>query len=469
MITIDQLSAIVSEGESEVLEFKQTTGQRTEAAKTVCAMLNTRGGRVLFGVDRVGTIVGQSVTDKTVEDVVNEIRLIDPPALPSIDRIAVSPRFQAIMITTQRGSRRPYVYKNTAFRRVGNSNLPLSREEYNRLLLEELHATSRWENQQAEGWTVRDLDSGEIVRTLDESIRRGRMEDPGTRNPVDILRGLGLLREEQLLRSAVVLFAKPERLLPDYPQCLLRVARFRGVDKTEFLDNRQFRGGVFDLLTRSERFLRENLPVAGRIVPNLFERIDDPLYPPLALREALANAFCHRDYGLGGGSVAIAIFDNRLEISSSGPLHFGITVQSLYQEHDSQPWNPLIANTLYRRGVIETWGRGTLKIAELTEQAGLPRPEIEEIAGSVVVRFWPSEYLAPQRIRHDLTTRQQIVLRELGKHGPVALRELTELLGEMITQRALRDELAFLKRLELVESTGYGRGARWFVVSQIGH
>src|SRR5690606_26241607 len=125
----------------------------------------------------------------------------------------------------------------------------------------------------------------------------------------------------------------------ELPQCLLRVARFRGKDKNEFLDNRQFHGNTFDLLLKAERFLRENLPVAGRIQPNVFERIDDPLYPPVALREALANAFCHRDYSIGGGSVSVGVFDDRLEITSTGTLHFGLTPEMLYLPHESLPWN----------------------------------------------------------------------------------------------------------------------------------
>ena len=142
----------------------------------------------------------------------------------------------------------------------------------------------------------------------------------------------------------------------EFPQCLLRVARFRGTDKTEFLDNRQFFGNAFDLLTKAERFLRENLPVAGRVQPSLFERVDDPLYPPVALREALANAVCHRDYSLGGGAIAVGIYDDRLEISSSGTLHFGLTPAALFQPHESLPWNPLIARVFFagassRRGV----------------------------------------------------------------------------------------------------------------------
>src|SRR5262249_15403033 len=155
----------------------------------------------------------------------------------------------------------------------------------------------RWENQPAEGFGVADLDHAEILRTIDEAIRRQRLEDPGTRDIPALLQGLNLIREGQLLNASVVLFGQAQRLPAYYPQCLLRLAGFLGRHADEFLDNRQEYGHAFDLLLRGQRFFRDHLPVAGRIVPHLFERIDDPLYPPAALREALANALCHRDFG----------------------------------------------------------------------------------------------------------------------------------------------------------------------------
>ena len=279
----------------------------------------------------------------------------------------------------------------------------------------------------------------------------------------EVLRGFGLTRHGVLLRCAVVLFAHGSRLLPDFPQCTLRVARFRGIDKTEFLDNRQFHGNIFDLLPRAERYLRENLPVAGRVVPNLFERQDDPLYPPLALREALANAFVHRDYSVGGGAVTAGIYDDRLEITSTGSLHFGLTVDDLYESHASQPWDPLMAHVLYKRGIIETWGRGTIKITELTERAGLPRAEFEEIPGALVVRFRPSRYVAPQRVGHALSGRQQEILRVLGGHHRLALSQIRSALVDEVPATTLRDDLGFLRKLELVENRGHGRGAVWFL------
>jgi ATP-dependent DNA helicase RecG len=266
----------------------------------------------------------------------------------------------------------------------------MQQARYERLLLERMHAGHRWENQPAHGFTIKELYRSEILRTVDEAVRRQRLEEPRTRDITALLTGLGLIEKGKLLNAAVVLFGKAERLLPNYPQCLLKMARFRGVDKTEFVDNRQEYGNAFDLFQRAQRFMQDHLPVAGRILPNVFERVDDPLYPPAALREALANALCHRDYSIAGGSISLAIYDDRLEIASTGELPFDLTPDKLTQPHASRPWNPLVAQTFYRRGIIEAWGRGTLKMAELSRQAGLEPPEFESRTGEFVVRFRPS-------------------------------------------------------------------------------
>ena len=463
-MTPQEIDGLVAPGESETLELKRTTRLRQEGAQAVCAMLNHRGGYVLYGVEPDGKIVGQQVSDHTIEEVAQELGRIDPPAMTSIriDPIDLGNGQSVIAVAVQSGHHQPYSYRGSAYRRVGNTNQVMTRDEYNRILLERLHNEQRWENRYAEGWSADDLDQAEIRRTIKEAVRRGRLDDPGSDDPDDLLRGLGLLREGRLLRAALVLFGQPERMESEMPQCRLRVARFRGSDRAEFHDNRQFYGNAFALLRQAERFLRDSLPVAGRIVPDALERIDEPLYPPEAWREALANAFCHRDYSIGGGSVGVAIYDDRLEITSSGSLPFGLTPEQLFRPHESRPWNPLLARVFYRRGFIEEWGRGTLKMAELLAAAGLPPPEIEDAAGSVAVRFRPGRYAPPQRVTIDLTERQQTILSLLNRApGGLTLGEILGFLDPPQPEPSVIDDLAMLRTLKLAVSFGQGRGARW--------
>ena len=268
-----------------------------------------------------------------------------------------------------------------------------------------------------------------------------------------------MLKEGRLNNAAIVLFGT--RFLPDYPQCQLRMARFRGVDKSEFLDQRQIEGHAFTLLDEAMLFLRRHLPVAGRIVPGLFEREDEPLFPLEALREALVNAFCHRDYTIVGGAVSLAIYDDRLEIWSDGRLPSGLTPEDLKREHPSKPRNPLIVKVFYLRGIIERWGRGTQKIVELCVKAGHPEPEFGEQAGSVWVRFLPSGYIVPHRVAHDLTERQREILQIVAHHGPIPLRGIMDRMSNPPASATVRDDLYHLKRLELIDSKGHGRGAVW--------
>lgn len=331
------------------------------------------------------------------------------------------------------------------------------------MLFERMHREQRWENQPAAGWTVSDLDATEIRRTVAEAVRRGRLEEPLSRDPSDLLLGLGLLHDGILLRAAAVLFGDTSRLEFEMPQCLLRVARFRGSDRMEFLDNRQFNGNTFTLLASAERFLRDALPIAGRFEEERFERIDEPLYPPLATREALANALCHRDYSIGGGSVGVALYDDRLEITSSGSLHFGLTPEQLFAPHESRPWNPLIARTFYRRGIIEEWGSGTLKMAEMATRAGLPGPEIEDAGGVVTVRFRHRQPLPPSSGSASSTVeRRELILALLeGAEDGLTRRDIGSRLGSAISERQVRRSLEELRDGGLVVSPGRGRTGRW--------
>ena len=296
---LKDIVALAATGESETLEFKETTGMRRKAAQTVCAFLNRCGGQVLFGVMPDGNVIGQHVGKNTTDDLSVEIQKIDPPAFPTIDRIPVDGEREVVVVSTDKGELRPYTYRGIAYQRVGSTTLAMSADEYNRMLLERIHSERRWENYHATGWSVDDLDTEEIKRTVAEAVRRGRLGGPISSEPLDMLQGLGLLHDGELVRAAVVLFGNTERIESEMPQCLLRVARFRGVDKMEFLDNRQFYGNAFTLLANADRFLRETLPIVGRFEQDRFERTDQLPYPICKCSRHLGT-FCLPENGFFG-------------------------------------------------------------------------------------------------------------------------------------------------------------------------
>ena len=130
--------------------------------------------------------------------------------------------------------------------------------------------------------------------------------------------------------------------------------------------------------------------------------------------------------------------------------------------HESRPWNPLIARTFYRRGVIEEWGRGTLRMAELAVSAGLPRPEIEDIGDSVTVRFRRGDVPRSRDRGSDLATRQDAVLALLEQaHEGLSLREIHARLPLHTTVRQVRRALAALRDRGLARSSGPGPGSCW--------
>ena len=329
--------------------------------------------------------------------------------------------------------------------------------------MERFHETHRWEIQPANGWTVKDLDAAEIRGMVTEAIQQNRLRSPGSMRTTDLLKHLGLMQDGVLLRAAVVLFGKAQQIERRMPECTLRVAQFKGIDRTEFIDNRQFYGNAFMLLQEAQRFLRSTLPVAGRFEDGRMERIDELLYPYAATREAIINALCHRDYSsLSGGTIGIAVYDDRLEVESPGSLHFGLTLESLFETQKSQPWNPYIARTFFRRGTAEAWGRGVKRMSEEVHAAHLPPLEIKDTGGSVVVCFRNNRVLPHRGVAIDPLVRQKTVLNLLANNKDgLTIREIHAHLLPFASQRQIKRTLTHLKDKGLVASYSTGPKAHW--------
>lgn len=449
------LRQLIAKGESATLELKRSTGELREAMQTLCAFANGKGGRVVIGVKPSGELVGQQVSEQTFHQIAAARDRFEPPIEFEVESVAVAPGRKALVLTVA-GARDsvPFTFDGRAFERVGNTTRKMDQERYEALLLERAHSRRRWENQQADEVTLKDLDRDEVFRIVGIIQSMGRLAGPVGKSLPDVLDRLGLRKNGKLLRAAIVLFGKT--FLPDYPQCELRMARFRGRDKTEFLDQRQLRGPAFRLLEEAEIFCQRHFPLPGKIVPGRMRRVETPLIPPDAMREILVNALIHRDYSIAGGAVSLAIFDDRVEIWSAGKYPSGITPESLTRAHLSVQRNPIIAEVFYRTGLIEKWGRGTNRVAEMCATAGIAAPEFAEVTGAAVVTFRVPVAGAGSRAESGAESKAESldgrVLRAL-RSGELSKSHLARKLGLSSVTGQLNRAVAALVDRRLVEMT----------------
>jgi len=145
-------------------------------------------------------------------------------------------------------------------------------------------------------------------------------------------------------------------------------------------------------------------------------------YPLPAVREALINAVCHREYD-ATSSTQVRLYDNRLEIWNPGALPISLTPDRLLQEHPSMPRNRLIANCLFYSGFIESWGGGTLRIAELSRQAGLEIPEFVSSSGEFKIVLRKRIITASALEKMGLNQRQVSAVLYTLEAGRITNRE----------------------------------------------
>ena len=342
----------------------------------------------------------------------------------------------------------------------------MRQEEYKRLLYAK---GPPWEGLTTNDCTIDDLDENRIRQVVRIAIKEGRLDETASDASIkDILKKLDLLVNNKLRNAAVILFCKNGQ--KQFIQSELAMARFNGIDKSEFITERSIRGNAFDLYEAALHFLTTFLPVAAKIEEGNPFRVHTPAIPYKVLREALINALCHRDYSIQGGSIALAFYDDRVNVTSAGLLPTGITIPQLPKEHPSIRRNPLIANVFYLCHMIEKWGRGTKDMVELCKQAGNPIPKFKEIAASLSVTLplkqpmQRIEISSSQLLLQSLTVRQKAIL-DILKIKPLNREEIVKKLKVPITKRTIQRELNRLHILKIIIKSGKGsnRFAKWAI------
>jgi ATP-dependent DNA helicase RecG len=238
-MNLTDLQHLIAQGESDTLELKRSTAELRRAGETLCAFLNGEGGQVVIGVAPDGKINGQQVSDNTLHDVAAMLGRFEPPARIEMERIDVGGGRTVIVLDAPSAREHaPFIFAGKPYRRAGSTTTVMPQEEYVRLLLDRNHSRHRWENQPAVDVRLEDLDHEEILHTRQTAIEQRRLSAGTSMDAGDILDRLGLRIDGKVTQAAQMLYGT--KFLPDYPQGLLKLGRFRGTKITgDILDNKQ--------------------------------------------------------------------------------------------------------------------------------------------------------------------------------------------------------------------------------------
>ena len=457
---MQDIELLILNGESETLEFKTSSAQLHRAFETICGFLNNKGGTVLIGVNDKGKTIGQEVSDSTKQAIAHEISKIAPPIKIDVDYIQIDNSKYVISLKTNERSQSPYTYDGRAFLREQSVTKKMDQRLYDHLLLHSPRLGYVWETSPASNYSLDLLDKELIEGRVRLAVKEGRIPESAlSQSLATILENLQLINSNILNNAAVVLFGK--EFEPNYYQCLLKVARFKGTDKHEFIDSGRMHGNIFDLLEYGMSFVRKHLPIAARIEPGKMERVETPLIPFNSIREALINALCHKDYSSLSGDIGLAIYDDRMEITNHGGLAPGITIERI-KAGFSNPRNKILANACYKFCLIENWGRGIQEIIKSCMNAGDPEPEFfsDSVEFKVIFRFPRNigpgviSLIADEASSENLTLIEQEIIKVISFNKNMSAKEINLKLTKPLPDRTIRRYLDSLKKSGLINSRG---------------
>ena len=377
-------------GESKNVEFKENLPEKSiKYMKSVVAFANGTGGKIIFGIaDKTREVVGFDKEDvfKKMDAIANAISdSCEPAIIPDITLQTVDGK-TVIVVEVSEGRQRPYYIKalgrdgGVYVRVAGTTRLA---DEY---MIKELlfEGSNRYYDQAlCTGVNVTDEDIDALCKAMKEQAVQNACTEEQKASIKDVGR--------QQLRSWGILI---ERDGKDYPSNAfailtgnggLHVATqcgvFKGTTKAVFVDRREYTGPLWEQIDEAFQFVLRNIHLGATIVG--IYRQDIYEIPPDAIRELIINAMVHRSY-LDHGTIQVAVYDNRLEITSPGKLPMGQTMERM-KEGYSKIRNEALAHAFAYMNLIEHWGSGIPRIIDKVKAAGLREPEF--IGGEVDLRI----------------------------------------------------------------------------------
>lgn len=451
--------------ETETREFKKSLAELKQGLASLAAMLNKHGRAELwFGIAPNGSAVGLDVNEKTLRDVSQAIAAhIELAIYPHISRQIMDGK--PCLKVEAEGWQSPYFAYGRAYIRVADEDRKLSASELKSLILEHNRDALRWENEPS-GLTLEQLAPEKINHFLTlANLPEGA--------PASALEKLDLLRQGMPVNAAKLFFASAP--------IQLRCAVFATRTSSTIIDRHDFDGDILELIEEAEKYILRNIHIGMRLEG--LRRVDVPEISLKAIREALVNAFCHRDWR-DPDYVQVAIFKDRLEIRSPGGLYGDLTLDEIRQGNVSRRRNPKIADLLRRIHLVEAWGRGVPLILE-----NAPATSFVEIGGLFITRFarpsaldasleasaTPPEALlettqetlkTTQETTQELPkTTQEVLLQHLRSQPGITIVALARATG--LSTDGVKYHLTQLKRTGKLRRHGPTKGGYWEVMKVV--
>jgi len=432
--------------ETQNIEWKESW--RDEYLKWISGFANAQGGKIIIGMNDNGEVVGVKNSKRLMDDIPNKIQT-HLGVICDVDRHEKDGK-EYLEIDVK-----PYdvgiSYHGVYYYRSGSTKQELKGNALTEFLLKKAGKT--WDDVIEPSASLDDIDINAI-----ESFKRGAIKSqrlPQVENEGDIMqifKNLRIVEGTSLKRSAVLLFGKDPRNF--FINAYIKIGRFGKTDD-ELLSQEVIEGNAFELADKTMEVLDKKYFIKSISYEGL-HRIETTEYPYPAIREALLNAIVHRKYM--GAPINISIYDDKLMIWNYGVLPDEITFEELKQKHSSFPRNPFIADVFFKGGLIESWGRGTLKIINECKLAGLPQPEIKEMNGGVVVTIFNNAVTEEPVIKTGLSARQVKAIDYVKKNGRITNNEY-QTLNKVSRRTATRDLIELASKNILTSSGTVGAGA----------
>ncbi len=449
----DEIAELVRKGESENIEFKENFDK--ESIETAAAFANTKGGIILIGFTDKGKANGVQIGKETLKDWANQIsQRTEPRIIPDIDQSEIEGKSVAI-IRIKEFPIKPVSVRGRCFRRVGTSNRMITPQEIGHL---HFYSTDMsWDKIPARDAMIEDIDIEKVKRYIKKANETGRRKIEDDEKPLQILEKHKLIKDGQPTWAGVLLFGKDAKLF--LSQAAIHCGRFK--EETIVIDDRMIEGTIMEQVDEAMEFIHKNINVRF-VMAGKPERVQIWDYPLEALREAVINAVCHRDYTVPSNT-EVRIYDDRLIVWSPGGLPFGITIEDLYKPHSSVLRNKGIGGIFYDIGLIEQWGSGIDKMRRACIKAGLPEPRFEEYQGFRVI-FRKDIYTEEYFRSLGLNERQIKAVMYVKERGKITNKEYQEL--SVCSRNTATNDLRELIQKGVMRESGKKGAGAFYVIAQ---